>query len=149
VRGRRDVFVSVSHTDRLAAIALARRPVGLDVEVLPTDGVDELLVRRSCTPAELRAWNRVGRSQRTSTFLRWWVRKEALVKVLRARDPSSAVTMDRLDARRRAAVRQGRLWWLTDLDLPSSTGHVGAVVTAWTPARVTVSWADDDVGARS
>jgi 4'-phosphopantetheinyl transferase len=144
VRGRDDLFVSMSHTDRLAAIAIARRPVGLDIEQLPTGDVDEVLVRRSFTEAELRSWARVAPSDRRTTFLRRWARKEAVLKALGGRDEAGRLAMDSLDVRRRAVLRQRRLWWLTDLELPPSHGHVGALVTAWAPCRPRICEAEGE-----
>jgi hypothetical protein len=135
VRGPGGRFVSVSRSRRLAAIAVAGRAVGVDVEPFPEDPVDELLVRRTCTPDELRAWRDLPERERTPVFLRWWVRKEALVKAL-----AGGRTMDSLDVRRRWTVVARRAWWLTDLGLPGAPGHLGAVATPWVPARVVLRW---------
>lgn len=73
-----DLWVSVSHCRRAVAVALSwKGPVGIDVECRRR--VDEALMERVCTEAELSAVR--SDSDPTMAFLRLWTQKEAVLKM--------------------------------------------------------------------
>ena len=73
-----ELFVSVSHSGRVAVIAVARRPVGVDVERHTGKPPDPDLVRRFLSPRTLRR----SAAAVEAAFLHRWVRVEALAKAL-------------------------------------------------------------------
>lgn len=72
---------SLSHTRELAMVALAGRPVGVDVETLPAEHTIEQLVDQF-HPAETASVRGLPRPLRPDRFARVWVRKEAYLKGL-------------------------------------------------------------------
>ncbi len=82
-----ELAVSLAHTRGWVAAAAGRGRVGVDLELLRTDALDEGLVRMALTRGE----TAVVHSAETPwlPFLRYWVAKESLVKV-------GAITLDDL-----------------------------------------------------
>lgn len=78
--GAEDVHFNVSHTDGLAVIALARRPVGVDVERVRAVSDPAGLVRRFFSPGERDAFGDLPEPLRPAGFFRGWTCKEALIK---------------------------------------------------------------------
>jgi len=76
----RGLHFNVTHTDGLALIALARRPVGVDVERLRAVSNPEGLVGRFFSSAERAAYLDLPAELRTAGFFRGWTCKEALIK---------------------------------------------------------------------
>jgi 4'-phosphopantetheinyl transferase len=74
--------VNLSHTDGLAAVAVAAptRPVGVDVERAPAESVAIRLSRRYFTPAEAEYVVAGSPADCGPRFARLWTRKEACVK---------------------------------------------------------------------
>ena len=72
---------NVSHSDELALVAVGRgRELGVDIErVRPLDGIDDI-VARQFGPSERLAFGRAARTDRLSTFYRFWTLKEACLK---------------------------------------------------------------------
>ena len=99
------LFVSVSARGRLAAFALADRPVGIDVEPLHDPGpLDAALA-----PEERAALAAVPDPGRALALLRRWTAKEAYLKAIRtglARDPAGLAV--RPDGQGGFAVRDDR-----------------------------------------
>lgn len=77
------VFFNVSHSDRLAVIAVASQPlVGVDIERLrPMPDALEL-AHRFFSPREIDRIRSVPRSSRSEEFLMLWTRKESYVKAV-------------------------------------------------------------------
>lgn len=78
---------SVAHSGDLVAVAVARAPVGVDVEqadgrqrLLGGDGDPEALARLALAPAEQAVLAAVPASGRARAFLVAWTRKEAVTK---------------------------------------------------------------------
>lgn len=71
--------VSLSHTRGLVAAAASAGPIGVDVEATGDQPLDWRVVELAASAAEFAALRQAERPQRS--FLRQWVRKEALVKV--------------------------------------------------------------------
>lgn len=75
-----DLELSLSHSGERVVVAIARAvPVGVDVEQVGTEDHREL-VEDVLAPGERRALRELGPTRRRSAFLRYWVRKEALLK---------------------------------------------------------------------
>lgn len=71
---------SLSHTRALAAIALARVPVGVDVERARVGRDLEMVARAAFAPEERAWWERLPAPAREAAFLRAWTLKEAVLK---------------------------------------------------------------------
>jgi 4'-phosphopantetheinyl transferase len=71
---------NVTHTDGLALVAVARRPVGIDVERVRHVANPEGLVGRFFSPAERAAFQALEEAHRPAGFLRGWTSKEAVIK---------------------------------------------------------------------
>lgn len=75
-------FVSLTHTTRVVAAAIAPAPVGIDVEPRDRVASQPSLVARVCSLSE-RSWlEQQPESQRDEAFLRLWTRKEAYGKAI-------------------------------------------------------------------
>ena len=73
---------NVTHTDGLALVALAGRPVGIDVERVRPLADPEGLVRRFFSPAECEAYLGLPEPLRPTGFFRAWTCKEAIIKTV-------------------------------------------------------------------
>lgn len=77
---RPDLHISISHCRTAVAVAVSTQgPVGIDVESRRRIG--DSLVQRVCTPNEKAAIDRS--DDPTMEFLRYWTRKEAVLKCRR------------------------------------------------------------------
>ncbi|MBA4067366.1 MAG: 4'-phosphopantetheinyl transferase [Isosphaera sp.] len=74
------VHFNVTHTDGLALVALADRPVGVDVERVRPVANPDGLVDRFFSPAERRAYRDLPPDLRPAGFFRGWTTKEAVLK---------------------------------------------------------------------
>lgn len=87
---------NLSHAGEVLVIALIpeeEAPVGVDVEKEGAARRPDELLRRFGTEAERRAYFALPPGERPAAFVRWWTRKEALVK---AQGGSLAVGLERL-----------------------------------------------------
>jgi 4'-phosphopantetheinyl transferase len=75
-----DFHFNVTHTEGLGLIALARRPVGVDVERLRTPANPEGLVSRFFSPRECDDFLALPAELRRAGFIRGWTCKEAIIK---------------------------------------------------------------------
>jgi 4'-phosphopantetheinyl transferase len=78
VAGRAGPFISLSHAGGFVAAVAADRSVGVDLEPLAQDRLDITTVALS--PDEQLQLATVAEAARGTALLRWWVRKEALLK---------------------------------------------------------------------
>jgi len=113
---RAGVQFSLSYAGGLVAVALADRPVGIDIEVEhPLWRPERLADRLLGTGSQERArWASIPDADRTRALLRHWTRTEA---VLKATGEGIAGGMTRAVPRLRA---QG--WEVGDLEIPPPTG---------------------------
>jgi 4'-phosphopantetheinyl transferase len=75
------VHISLAHSGRRVAIAVASRsPVGIDVEEVTTNREILPLIHEALSTREREAMALVACSARTRAFLRYWTRKEAILK---------------------------------------------------------------------
>jgi 4'-phosphopantetheinyl transferase len=75
-----EVHFNVTHTDGLALVALARRPVGIDVERVRALANPDGLVERFFSAAERDAFRALPGELRFAGFFRGWTSKEAVIK---------------------------------------------------------------------
>lgn len=136
---------SLSRTDGIAVVAVAERPVGVDVErrarIDDADGIAQLTL----SAGELRALRGAPRPRHEASLLAAWTRKEAYLKgvgVGLANDPRE-VEFGRPDGAgwRRVHDRQGtsgESWWLRPLapEGPARSEFVAALAVA--PRRLAV-----------
>ena len=72
---------NLSHTASLVAVAIAAdRPVGVDIEATQRHLLIPGLAHQILTPAELTHWQALPASQQKIELLRYWCRKESLLK---------------------------------------------------------------------
>jgi 4'-phosphopantetheinyl transferase len=71
---------SVSHSGDRVVVAVSRRPVGVDVEQLRAELLVEELAPQVLLPGEAAALRDLRDRERTTGFLVYWTRKEAMVK---------------------------------------------------------------------
>lgn len=73
---------NLSHAGAWALVAVAARPVGIDVEALRPLTHLEGMIRRWCAPKEQRRLGALPPERRSAAFLACWTAKEALLKAL-------------------------------------------------------------------
>lgn len=71
---------NVTHTDGIALISLARRRVGVDVEIVREVRDADGLVQRYFSPAECAAYRALPAGHKGAGFFRGWTTKEAVIK---------------------------------------------------------------------
>jgi 4'-phosphopantetheinyl transferase len=103
--GERRLAFNLSHSGRLALVALARADVGVDVETVRRP-IDEIaLAARTFGPATAARLRALQRPARTQAFLREWTRHEAALKCLGG------------GLARAASERERSALWIAELDL--------------------------------
>lgn len=140
VGGSSGLEVSVSHTADLvlAAVAIGYR-VGVDVELV-RDGPWRLLPRHALTANELAVLEECPPAERIEAFLRYWTRKEALLKAAGiglAIDPHTVEVSSPRDTARVVSLPDALglpgSWSLVDLEIK---GYVAALAAAGASPRV-------------
>lgn len=125
------LFFNVSHCPTGALIALCDAvPVGIDIENRAASAFDPHIAAAVCTPREL-SWFLDHPACRDDAFVRWWSRKEAIMKAW-GDGLSQRMSMIDIDATAAASglvlfPERERAMWL-DLALPLA--EVGAVAVA-------------------
>ncbi|QEG29148.1 4'-phosphopantetheinyl transferase psf-1 [Gemmata obscuriglobus] len=71
---------NVTHTDGIAVLAVARRRVGVDVEIVRPMRDADGLVGRYFSPAECAAYRALPEDAKQAGFFRGWTTKEAVIK---------------------------------------------------------------------
>ena len=74
------VHFSLSHSGNVVAVAVARQPVGIDVEALDDKRFNARLARRILTENELTLYNSVPPCERPQALVKTWTQKESLFK---------------------------------------------------------------------
>lgn len=119
-----DVEFSLSHTGTRVLIGLGGRPLGVDVEAVPSEQTATQL--SGCLhPRETAELLALPVAQRPEAFARVWVRKEAMLKALGIgllRD----LAADYVGTREDPATPLER-WRIHDLVLPGDSGHRAAL----------------------
>jgi 4'-phosphopantetheinyl transferase len=130
--------LSLTHCDRLALLAVALTPVGVDVEATRHVASDELaeLAEATLAPAELRQFLMTPSEDQTRAWLRSWVRKEAVLKA--RREGLGDRSLSELD------VSADRVGDLTLVDLDVGPSHLAAAAVTPPAARVALKdWSGD------
>lgn len=93
------VDFSLSHAGERVLIAIARRPVGVDIEALDSHADATELAEDVLSSAERVWFDQQPEKNRTPAFFTYWTRKEALLKATGhgLRVPMSALTMSQPD----------------------------------------------------
>ena len=76
------IHFNLSHTGRRALVAVARSPVGVDLETVRPLGDTDRLARRILSDRERRDLGKLPATARNSAFLACWTRKEAYAKAV-------------------------------------------------------------------
>ena len=133
------LHLSLAHGEQLGLLAVAPAPVGVDLEELSRVQADELaeLAETTLTLREKAAFERTSPPDRARAWLRWWVRKEAVLK------GRGLGLSDRLPTE--VDVSGDRFEGLALIDLDVGAGHVAALagapplerirVMTWPPGR--------------
>ncbi|MCY0960404.1 4'-phosphopantetheinyl transferase family protein [Streptomyces sp. H27-H5] len=121
---------SLSHTGGLVLIAVAARPVGVDVEGLPAHQKAST-VGEALHPAERRAIHAAQPSLRPAVFARLWARKEAYLKGL-GTGVGRSPDLDYLGDPGLGAPARPPCW--TVKDIPVGPRHAAAVTLQRPPA---------------
>ncbi|MER5968056.1 4'-phosphopantetheinyl transferase superfamily protein [Streptomyces sp. NPDC002057] len=125
---------SLSHSHGLVLLGVARRPVGVDVQRVPSYATAELC-RTALHPAEREDLAELPEERLAEAFARLWTRKEAYLKGL-GTGLARGLGSDYLGAAERAGARRPAGWAV--LDLPGGPDHAAAaVLRADTAPRVT------------
>jgi 4'-phosphopantetheinyl transferase len=126
-------FVSIAHSGRYVVVAVADRPVGVDVERLPSLPLHPRLAARLCSPTELERLEPLGGADRERGILAVWARKEAYGKALGVGldFPWRSVTAGPAGSRLSGVAGT---WQVVDLDV--DPGYVAAVVAEGAGWRV-------------
>jgi 4'-phosphopantetheinyl transferase len=140
--GRADVHLSLGYRRGAVVAGAAGAPLGVDVEPPVTPGAREELVSTVLTPAEAEAVRTAADPARE--VLRFWVRKESLVKVglatldtLRVIDLTRATDQAFLDGRAHSRLGEVHLVDWFDAGLAAAVGVAASappVVAAFGPA---------------
>jgi phosphopantetheinyl transferase len=140
VHGYNDLSISVSHTDGALLVALGIRcRLGVDVEPVRDRGVRSLR-QHALAGSELDELERHGSLRRNEVFLRYWTRKEALLKAAGAglaveprliELPSSGSSPHPIAVP--ATLGHPGDWWMVELDL---AGYAAAVAVDQPAPRV-------------
>lgn len=137
--GRSDIHFNLSHCEDRGVLAVASRPVGVDLEKLRRIPEALAIAENLFTASEMRALSAFPEARRSEGFLRCWTRKEAFVKArgggLSTPLDSFEVTLEP-DSARLCLLEDPRneAWRLHVLE-PGS-GWVGALATDLGSARV-------------
>lgn len=134
---------NLTHSHGLAALAVARFPVGVDIEAVRP--VEDDLAHAVFSPAELDEFARLPRAQRRLAFFLGWTRKEAVVKALGSGlhaplDRFSVSLTPGAPARLLATgwrSEEARLWQMESFTVPEA--HVGAIAAPELGWRLSVA----------
>lgn len=120
------VRFNVSHSGPLAAIAVADREVGVDIEQRRPVHREEAVARRVLTPGEWARYEALDAAGRTAFLLWAWARKEALLK---------AVGVGIRGSLREVACEPppDSRWRVVDLEVPGFAAAVAAEGADWVP----------------
>ena len=86
-----EVHFNLSHSAEFAVVAVARTPVGIDIEQIHPFEDESDIASRSFSTAECDALKSLTEAERLSAFFRCWTRKEAYVK---ARGDGLSIPLD-------------------------------------------------------
>ncbi|MFE9405244.1 4'-phosphopantetheinyl transferase family protein [Streptomyces sp. NPDC006530] len=120
------LWISISHTGGCGMLAVARVPVGVDVEFVRDFPVEELAPSTLTESERQIVLGAEGGGARTRAFLRCWTRKEAVLKAVGVGITTDLRTVEtRPESSRPVTVATGvpgtpASWTVTDLDMPGT-----------------------------
>lgn len=130
-----ELCFNLSHAGDQVLYAVARRAVGVDLEIVERTVNYSGVAERICTPREWVAFQALPAERARAAFFVCWTRKEAVAKALGAGLASGLQTLDACfredggpDGRVRLRDGQGREWSV--LSLPLGSGWSGALAAA-------------------
>lgn len=133
---------NLSHSGDRALYAIARRAVGVDLEVVERRVDITAVAERVCTAREWTAFQALSAERLQEAFFTCWTRKEAVAKAMGAGLASGLNTLDvcfrdAAPPEERSILRDaaGREWSV--LNLPMECGWAGALAAAGTDWRWT------------
>lgn len=130
---------NLSHTASLVAVAIAAdRPVGVDIEAAERHLLTSGLARQILAPTELTLWQALPESRQKGELLRYWCRKESLLKATGRglRFPPRDVTT----GSRGPTVIEGLFDQTYQIrDLPLDETYCGAITAAGTDWQLTIA----------
>lgn len=144
------IHFNLSHAGDVALYAVARQPVGVDVECVRTNLSYEEIAERFFSPAERAALRGAAADRRRDVFFSCWTLKEAYIKGLGG---GLSIPLDAFDVplgegseprpvRSRCAPVGAPRWSVRTLDL--GTGYAGAVAASGNQWRATLHrWPPD------
>ena len=136
---RADVHFNLSHCEDQGVLAVASRPVGVDLERVREVADAESIAVKMFGDSEVAALRAYSAAERSEAFLRCWTRKEAYVKGkgvgLSTPLRSFEVSLDRgAGTMLLSCATPDRAWGLQDLEAPG--GWVGALAIERGPVRL-------------
>jgi 4'-phosphopantetheinyl transferase len=133
--GNNDLHFNVSHSADWALYAVARCPVGIDLECMDRMTNPVAIAERICTPREWAAFQAMPTEQLHSAFFTCWTRKEAIAKALGGGLACGLRTLEVCfpadefaESRVNLRDKQGQQWSV--LNLPLGPGWSGALAAA-------------------
>ena len=136
---RFDIEFNLSHCEDRGVIAIARCPVGIDLERLREVSDALAIAENLFTASENRALRAFPAPLQSEAFLRCWTRKEAYVKArgvgLVTPLASFEVTLDPSSPELELLQETGGLHWRL-FELQAGSGWVGALAIEREPARI-------------
>lgn len=129
---RSDLHFNLSHSEDRGVLAVASRPVGVDLEKIRHIPEALAIAEHLFTTSEMRALRAFPETQRSEAFLRCWTRKEAYVKArgggLSTPLDSFHVTLDRGSAELTLLEEHGaEKWKLHDVEAGPGWAAASAV----------------------
>ncbi len=123
------IELSISHCEGLLAVAVAREPIGVDLQTPVPDDVGERVTERFLAEPQRARWRELPAGRRAAHFARSWVRAEAAVKAIGGSLLSDLATVEDPAGGRATRIAVGdRLCAVRDWTLPS--GHRLALAVA-------------------
>lgn len=127
-----EIYFNVSHSSHWALYAVARRAVGVDLEMHDRLVERQAILKRVCTLREQQAFHNLATEYQQQAFFECWTRKEALVKAL---GNGLSIGLNNLEiclpqlesALERSSIHaeNGRVWSV--INLPLKYGCIGAL----------------------
>ncbi len=124
------LYFNLAHSGERMLLAVTRvGDIGADIEQL-NDAMDlETLARRICTPRERAVWRTLPPPLRLRALMRYWTRKEALLKATGMGLARRLTEVDVSGARARAAACGMQAQWSLH-DLETEDAYTGALAVA-------------------
>jgi 4'-phosphopantetheinyl transferase len=133
--GKSEICFNVSHSQELALYAITRgREIGVDIERIRPDMVEDQIAERFFSPREVRALRSLPPSSQPVGFFNCWTRKEAYIK---ARGKGLSFPLDQFDVSLAPGEPTALLHVSADPEEPSrwslrelapGSGYAGAVI---------------------